>query len=259
MKYIRKIASLVIIFVLIASVAIGIGVVFAVKNVNVTLQSYAFAESSKEAEEEIAKYKKLILDEIRGTIIGFVSEEAVKEAIDDGNYNVVSMEKVYPCTLNVVLCERKEAYAVQKGAGFTVYDAYGEYLRTAVDEVDACNPIDGAPNVLIKGTDTQEQVRLVALLGNLFEKNFAPLRSTVESITLSIAQSQYAKSKVIYTLRCGLSVEIQDYDVLTEEKLKAAYREFVPLSGEEKLSGKIYCFGSGEGVDATYERVGLAG
>lgn len=253
MKYIRKIASLIIIFVLIASIVIGIGVIFAVKNVNITLQSYAYDQDSENAQSEIASYKERILGELRGIIIAFVGEEDVKAAVGDGNYTVVTFEKIFPCTLNVTICERKEAYAVQKGAGYTVYDAYGDYLRTAVDNREACNPIDGAPNVLIRGAETDEEVKLVATLGRLFEKNFAPLRSTVESITLQLAQSQYAKNKIIYTLRCGLCVEVQDYTDFTEEKLKAAYREFEQLSGEAKLSGTIYCFRSGEGVDATYQ------
>lgn len=39
MKYIRKIAVLFICVVMLASVAIGVGVIFAVRNVNVTMYS----------------------------------------------------------------------------------------------------------------------------------------------------------------------------------------------------------------------------
>lgn len=256
MKYIRKIASLVIIFVLLASIVIGIGVIFAVKNVNVTLQSYAYAEDSEGAKAEIARYKSLILGEVRGTIIAFVGEEEVKEQIADSNYTLISFEKVYPCTLNIVLCERKETYAVQSGEGAVIYDADGAYLRTATGADEALNPIDNAPNVYIEGAQTEEEVAFVATLGAVFEKNFAPLRSTVASISYQPAQSQFAQSRVVFRLRCGLRVEIQDFETLADLKTVKAHEVFASLSGEDKLGGVIYSFNAGEGASATYNRNG---
>lgn len=252
MKYIRKITSLLITVVIIASIAIGIGVIFAVRNVNVTMQSYLYDTDSGGAKNEISAYRTLVLSRVRGTMLIFVDEEDVSAALDGSKYTLESFEKKYPCTINITIRERKEAYCVQSGEGYLFYDENGAYLRTAFD--DYLNPVDNAPNVLITGAQEDEEFVEVAQMGELFGKNFAPLRSTVESIDLEKSHSQYAKSRITFNLRCGLCVEIQDYENLPAEKIAMAYTVFSRLSGEEKLNGKIYSFVTADKVDATYDR-----
>lgn len=250
MKYIRKIASLIITVVIIASVAIGVGMIFAVRNVNITLQSYLY--DSKEAENEISEYKSVILGELRGKIIAFVNPEDVENAIEGSKYSLVSFEKLYPCTLNVEICERKEKYVIEDDGRYLIYDDNGAYLRTANTQEEAYNPLDNAPNVVITGAVTGEEIELVADLGELFNDNFAPLRSTVESITFKKSGSQSDSSRVIFNLRCGICIEIQNCEVRASEKISKAYACFTHLSGEEKLSGKIYAVVTNDIVDATY-------
>lgn len=254
MKYIRKIAWLIIIVVFLASLATGVGIVLAVKNVNVTLISYTYDGDSDEAVDEIASYKERFLNEMRGTIISFVDESAAQTVLDGSVYTLVSFEKKFPCTIDITISERREVYCSLEGGKYSVYDEYGGYLRTAADFEGAFNPVDNAPNVIISGAQSDEDIGLVAYIGGLFESNFAPLRSTVESIKLEKSQSQYVKSRIIFYLRCGLTVEVQEYEDLAAEKLAKAYGVFVSLSGEDKLGGIIYSFGSVEGASATYAR-----
>lgn len=251
MKYVRKIATLIIAFVLLASVAIGVGVVFAVKNVNVTLESYSYESDSEGAQAQISQYKGQILAKLRGSIISFVGESDVEEVMADSGYVLVGFEKVYPCTLNVTVRERRETYVVFDGVKYIVYDDSGEFLRTVYDEVSAYNPVDNAPNVLVTGVTGDEDVQEVVALGNLFGEKFSALRSTVERITL--VRNQFSKDSAVFYLRCGISVEIQDFTVGTEEKMDRAYAKFASLSGEKKLCGRIYSFDLGNGAEATYD------
>lgn len=256
MKYLRKIATLIISFVLFASIAIGVGVVFAVKNVNVTLQSYTHDSGSEGAKAQIAAYKERILDDLRGTILALVDKEDVEKSIGDANYVLVEFEKIYPCTLNITVRERKETYAVVDNGKYVLYDDAGVCLRTVYDEESAYNPVDNAPNVLVTGVENEEDVSAVAAMGELFGEKFSALRSTVERIAL--VREQFVGDTMIFYLRCGLSVELRDYTVLTEEKMERAYAVFASLSGEKKLCGRIYCIDYGNGAEATYDPVGAA-
>ena len=54
MKYFRKIIWFVMAIVLLASVIIGIGIIFAVKNVNISLTNYRYGDWDSLSEEERA-------------------------------------------------------------------------------------------------------------------------------------------------------------------------------------------------------------
>ncbi len=256
MKYIRKIGSVIIAFILLASFAIGIGVIFAVKNVNVTLQSYTYASESEEARSELARCKTAVLGSLRGTIISFVSNKDVETAVDAiGGYTLVEVKKIYPCTVNVTIREREEAYVIKSGPQYLIYDTDGVFLRSADDEAHSYNPLDNAPNVRVYGAEEGDDMALVSYFGGLFKENFALLRSSVESITVEKARPQISKDKIIFSLRCGLNVEITDYENKSKEKMNAAYLKFSELSGEQKLSGRIYVYGDEEEVRAAYDRL----
>lgn len=251
MKYARKIVALLIAAVVLASVAIGVGVIFAVKNVNVTLLSYSAESGSGEAEERIAAVKKDVLASIRGTVIAFVSEDTVAAAVS-GQYTVTDVEKIYPCTVNVTVKERREMFAVANGFGYAVYDEDGVFLAYAEN---ALNAADGAPDLILEGTDSTEDIVALAGVCASFRQAFGCLRSVAGAVVLEKAENALQVDKVIFRLHCGVSVELQEYAVSTVEKLAAAYAAFVSLSGEQKLEGTIYCYETAEmGVNATYSR-----
>ena len=87
MKYIRKIAWLLITVIFLASVIIGFGVVFALINVNVNLQSYTYTDggdtqNNSSAAEETASLKGNLLGRLRGTLIFFIGDEEVRSCFD---------------------------------------------------------------------------------------------------------------------------------------------------------------------------------
>lgn len=239
MKYVRKIAVLLIAAVFIAAAAIGIGVVFAVKNVNVTLYSYTFEADSEEAKAKIAEFKDEILSKVRGNMISTVSEEKVEAAISDGSYYYISeFQKVYPCTLNVVIREHRELFSVENADGsFAVYDENGSLLRTAQTADEACCKADGLPNLVVGGAE-ESDLKNVARVCRFFADKFKSVRAVADGAALT---KNALEDTFTISLRCGVKIIIYNYVELTGEKIDAAYNCFAALSGDKKSGGEIHC------------------
>ena len=249
MKYIRKITVYLISVIILASLVIGCGVIFAVKNINITIMGF-----SGGAEKSIAKVKTKLLSEFRGSVMLFVSEKEVAGAVDDGAYVVLECKKVYPCTLNVTLKERVETYYSENGEGYCVYDDSGIITRTVAEYGDTLNRFDGAPNIKISGAESLEDYKTVASVGLEFKEKFLSLRAVVSEISIRNAKSEYENDRIIFLLKCGLKIEVQDYSSGLKEKISAAYSQFGNLSGAQKLKGTVTSYSLLDGsVRAIYD------
>ena len=230
MKYLRKMFALVIGIAFFAALIICVGRIFAVKNININMITYEddCSDSYVKAKEALSVYK--------GESILFLDEKDIVERIAGSNYVVTSCEKKFPCTINVTIKERLEIFAVSVGGRYSMYDGDGEYLRMYEENT---NDIDGTPNVEVTGIAT-EQMRTVANIAATFKNNFGGLRSIVKSINLdSRPEIEGYNDKLLFNLRCGLIIQLDDYTQDYEEKISATYRKFCSLSDKQKLNGKI--------------------
>lgn len=248
MKHLRKISALVIALIMVASIAIGIGVIFSVRNINVALQSYADGDENV---REVVKQE--VLSSCKGRMISAVSEEDVINCLGEG-YTLESFEKVLPCTINITVRQRREAFAVLNGETYLMYDETGLLMRTAETNENA---FDLSPNVILEGTETEEDVKAVAEVSEIFksQSNFSSLRSLVDKIVFYKSRTSVSveKDRITFYLRCGISVEINDFSQQTSEKISKAHKRFKELAGEQILSGRIYTFTNADGeVVATY-------
>lgn len=229
---------LLIAVIFLVSLIIGFGVIFALKNVNVTLESYSFCEweempqaQKAKAEAAVNEYKQ-VLGKFRGTMMPFLADEEIAACFDGADYEYVGCEKVLPCTLNVTIRERREVFVVADGAEYNAYDMEGDFLHRNSNYL---NRIDGAPNILLPEGTTEQQIKQIAAVSEVFAEKFSALRTVVSSISLQTTDTV----NVEFNLRCGIVVRLVDYQVKTEEKMQAAYEVFSSLTGEEKLSGTI--------------------
>ncbi len=233
MKFLRKIIALVIGVAFVAAIVISIGLIFAVKNINVTVLSY-----SEDSSENYADAKKS-LSAIKGESILFVDSKNISRAIDGCNYSLVSYEKVYPCTVNVTVKERLETFAVSVGGQYSFYDADGVYLRKGTENI---NSLDGSPNVEVTGVAIEEMGG-VAKVAGAFKEKFNALRSLVSSIGYDgNSQIEDYTEKLFFNFKCGLVIEFDNYKELTEEKIEAACNLFAKLSDRQKLGGVLRCY-----------------
>lgn len=242
MKYLRKIAVLMITVIFLVSIIIGMGIIFTVKNVNVSIDSYAYSawDEMNEGEQaaaaaEIDGFEKIVLKKCRVTLMPLISDDELKSCFEDTNYVFVSCEKQYPCTLNIVIKERREVFITSMDEGvYDTYDDMGVRMRTGITIDEAMNNLDLAPNVYLYGVQGAGDVVEVARVSRIFADKFLSLRSIVKEIRL-----QKTDRYIDFVFRCGITVHIADYANLTETKLEKAYEKFVSLKGEEKLSGRI--------------------
>lgn len=257
MKYVRKVVGLVIAVAFIASVIIGVGIIFSVKNVNISLQSYTYPEVEVMTEEEkqaadgeIEDFRQSLLSEYRGTLLGFVDVDELSARFDDTNYILENIEKAYPCTLNLTIKERRESFCVRVGENsYNTYDSYGTLMREGVSKDDSINNIDKAPNVAVS-VENAADIKAIADMASAFSEEFSALRSVVESIGINEQTGH-----IVFKLHCGISIRISDFRTLTKAKMRAAHEKFISLAGEEKLSGTIVVTvrGSGDVVAERFE------
>lgn len=248
MKHLRKIAMLIIAVIMVAAIAVGICVIYAVRNVNVTLLSYS---ADSEAEEELSGVKESVLSVCRGRLISSVNGEEVSSGLSE-DYVLESFEKVLPCTLNITVRQRREVFAVYDGEIYSMYDNSGKFMRSAENNE---NFYDGAPNLILTGTESEEDIKEVASVCAIFQskENFSSLRAAVRQVELYKPQATVstAVDRITFRLWCGLSIEIRDYSRNTDEKIKKVYKLFCSLKPEQKLRGCIYCLAD-VNANATY-------
>lgn len=236
MKHLRKIGIIIIAVIMVAAIAVGVCVVFAVRNVNVTFLSYP--DEDENLNSEIQSVKQGVLDSVRGRVIYSVGEEDVASGLAQ-EYYLESFEKVYPCTLNITVRQRREVFSVFDGENYSVYDDSGKFLRVSDKNLNA---VDNAPNLIIEGTNSEAEIKEVAAVCAIFKSNASSLRSAVEKVTLKKSQTSIStdSDRIIFSLRCGIVIEIQDYGNYTAEKISKAYNYFGKLSTDQKLKGIIY-------------------
>lgn len=254
MKYIRKIIYAVLCVAMVAALVIGMGVIFAVKNVNVTLISYTYEENSDKAVALTARFKSDILSKTRGTMIGFVGGDTVSSAIGDSGYVLESYEKVYPCTLNVTVRERRETFVVAESEEcYYIYDENGLFLRKADSAEAALNIFDGEPNLAVTSdgaiSPDGEVIKNIASACGVFGQKFNCARSVLDSVEIT-------RTGLTFSFKSGVKLVIYDFGNMIEEKTEAAYNYFCKLSGTQKICGTIYCSTTTEGkINVTYNGV----
>lgn len=242
MKILRKIVVFLICVVLFATTIICVGMVFAVKNVNITLITF-----EDEYEQKLGEVKSSV-GFLKGETIWFVEEESVYDTVTEMGYNIVSFEKHFPCTVDIVLKDRIETFAVSVGGLYYMYDDDGGYLKGRVG-TENLNP-DGSPNVELKGV-APEQMSYIAGIANDFKSHFSVLRSAVKSIVIDTrSEVEGYTDKLVFEFYCGLKVRLDDFNEYTSEKIAAAYEVYSKLGDGKKLGGTIrsYRLGGEEGV-----------
>lgn len=245
MKYIRRAIVVILAAVFVAAVAIGLSVIFAVRNINVFTIAYTdggdmsaqFSAAVSSVEGALSSYK--------GRTINAVDEEKVKQAVEDSEYaEFVSYEKIYPCTINVTVRERLEVFAVaEEGGGYTVLDGNCSAITHKSANV---NNLDGSPNVLLENVTAEDYPAVTEIAGLLKEK-FSSVRAFAESIGIDRASVSVERDSLSIKLRCGLTMVITDYKASAADKAEALCNAFLNMPDHLKLSGSMRCVAAADG------------
>ncbi|MCD8372561.1 MAG: hypothetical protein LUD27_04605 [Clostridia bacterium] len=240
MKYIRRAIVIMLAAVFVAAAAIGVSVIFAVRNINVAVISYSSSAGESQNFSDSVSKVKTQLSSLTGSNLLGVDEDDISSLIpEDGYARFVSAEKVYPCTVNVTVEERVEAFAVLSEDGsYLVYDYNGEYIATKTENI---NNLDSCPNVLVSADGFMAEAVEIA---SLFKEEFSALRSVVE--TLNVVKSE---SGVIaeFGLYCGTTLRLVGLGEYDTQKLSALHAAFNSLSDCDKAEGTLSCYTNSNG------------
>ncbi len=234
MKHTRKVllTGLAIIFCI--SLVIGAGIIFSIRNVNVKYIYY----SDNAYEEEYLKTREK-LNGLKGYGLLFMRDEDVREKLTDTEVLAIdSIERVFPCTVNVVIRERLETFAVAAPNGYSVYDEAGKLIKASViSDGVPLNGRDGCPDLLIE-TDgaipDDETIVSIAKLCSAFKGEFGKLRRLVSSVSVA---KFFESDMFVLNMYSGLSLYVGHGDEV--KMMSKAYETYSSLSEEQKLSGRI--------------------
>lgn len=230
MKYLRKVMAAGLVIVFLIALVIGTGVMLSVRNVNVS-----FIESSGNCREEYETTRRN-LNNLKGSGLLFVNKEDIYSKVSSIEaLSVVSYEKKFPCTIDIVIRERVECFAIKKEGGYDVYDEKGVYLRSGADSGEIpLNAVDGCPDILLNAVESQTE-KIATLMG-YFKNEFGSLRRLVESVSTE----RYLELSIFsITLRSGLKISLSEWGVQPEAKIKKAYEVYTSLSESQRVSGTI--------------------
>ena len=227
MKLIRKVTCVAAVMFFLAAVIIGLGVIFAVKNVNIKYVTYS---ANAENLEKLKTETSYDFSKFKGKSILFVSEDDCLKLVDGGDFNLVSCEKKFPCTLNLVLEERVASYAVKSEDGYSLYDRDGRFYKS--------QSTYGEDVILLNGVDGAEQVKEIAGICGIFAQKFNSSKNLVGEIT-AVEDRDFAT--LTFTLCSGFEIRLVKYHNLVEEKIQAAFDKFNSLDDKEKVVGGIRC------------------
>lgn len=243
MKYVRKVTALVLSIIFCAAIVIGIGVIFSVKNVNVE-----FVDYSGEYAAEFERTKEN-LNKLKGSGMLFLSDRDINGKVSNGEVLVVeSYERIFPCTVNVLVKERVECFVVKSIEFLSVYDEDGVLMRTVRTDGEYLNSFDNSPDITVN-TDslnnrlTEREYANVAALLKGVKTSFGALRKIVESVSVYTSLNT-ANIK----LRSGLSVVVSEWESNAEEKIASVFEVYKNLSDKQKTGGKITVSDGGSGA-----------
>lgn len=268
MKYVRKITVIVIVLAFLVALSVGLGYIYSLRNVNISLLTYYELSENAEGEEVAdikeskdyqtykSDYDKLsaALSRFKGTLVAFIGEDDIEGAVRSSGYTLAEYERVMPCTINVTLKQRVETFGVEVEDGYAVYDEDGEFLHVS-ENLD--NGLDGTPNVLLtsaSGELSQATISHIADICSVFRKEFSAFRYIVDSVGYSVEPAQqYHIDVLTFNMRLGVVIEIGNFSELLPEKIKAAHDVYNRLSAEDKLKGVITVTNSGENIRPNYK------
>ena len=246
--YIRKVVSIVLVLIFCVAVIAGACTILSVRNVNIEYIYY----SSEEDGESFASDEYTItcdnLNSLKGKNLMFLGDADITNCISGNIIYMESFEKVFPCTINVVLREKLEQYSrANSSDGYDIYDSNGEFIETRDENI---NPVDSSPNVLIDIED--DQIFSIAIeVCTYFKEQFGSLRNLIKTVSASY-DPVLDTTHMVLSLYSGLTIDISDYAEFTEEKIVKVYEVYSQLPDNLKLRGVIFATNNNnEAVDGT--------
>lgn len=252
MKFLRKVLALCLAMVFLIALIIGAGIILSVQNVNVRFIYYGENEHAADYAQTRSN-----LDKLKGTGLLFITDEDVESKVGNGDVLAIeSYKKVFPCSIDIVIRERAETFAVkaENGLSYNVYDERGVLMKSNVSTI---NGSDGCPNVLVSGFSADDMCEVAQMCG-YFKEVFSSFRRLIEKVTVvKVSES----SAFEFVFRSGFVIRVHGYKGAQDNKLKLekAFEKYSTLTDAQKLDGIIDVIVSKDGGEPLVVYPGYVG
>ena len=251
----KKLVVLILSAIVFLSCAVlGISTVYRVESVTVEASLV-----SEEAKGKTASLQKELETLYERESIFFTDAKKADALLQSYPYfRVTGFEKIYPNRILFKIIENAEVYAVLNATGDGYY-ILGEDGSMLDEREHTVNSLTGAENVLL------DNVRVTCQNGQIpkGEEHFLPMLDLARFLSQELGgiRSNVVKIEVfveapetIYrvTMREGVKLYFGNPSEQVEKKVKLAVNEYMALTYEEKLTGRIVISERGEEIFASY-------
>lgn len=238
--------------VFLIAVIIGAGIILSVQNVNVRFVYYGDNDHAADYAETRAN-----LDKLKGSGLLFISTEDIESRVADSDVlTLESYKKVYPCSIDIVIRERAETFALraENSAMYNIYDECGVLMRA---NASTDTGSDGCPNVIVSGFNG-EGMKEVAEMCDYFRQSFSSFRRIVERVSVTTVADNQAFE---FTFRSGFIIRIHGFKDAQDNKLmlEKAFEKYSTLTDLQKLEGIIDVIGGKDGGEPSVIYPGYTG
>lgn len=236
----KALTILLTVLLFLSVVALGSSTVFRVDEVAISATVV-----SQEAKADAEQLKDELTAFYKNESIFSVKQEAMAEIIAKYPYfRVKEFKKAYPDKIVITVEEEGEVYAVENADGS--YYILGENGTVLVSRNSSQNRLDNAENVLLKGlsvtgekgNDLQgdECWNSLFTLCKTMDETLGGIRSNVLSVQVLTRTPQ---TFYLVTMREGIKIYVGNPFAMTEEKARKAMNEYMALSSEQRMTGRL--------------------
>ena len=237
----KKVLTIVLTLIMFLSVVVlGGATVFRVDDVSVVAEVVS-EQAKTEAEELKNTLLKLYKDE---NIFAVDSVKAKKVFLNYPHFHFEKFEKSYPNKIVISIVEESEVYAVETAD--SEYYILGRNGLVLEQRASSQNRLDNASNVLLKGLTVSGEKggqlvgddcwESILSLCMAMDGVLGGIRSNVVSVEVLLRAPE---TFYLITMREGVKIYVGNPKTMTEEKAIKAMNEYLLLSDEERMTGRL--------------------
>ena len=237
--------SIVTAFIVVAFVAIAVFSAYSVFVIKDVTPTFTVTENCTDQTDMIEEK----LNDYKGQNLLFLDVDQVKNQLSINPYlEIISVEKSYPNSLNVVVKERIERYVVNYEGDSYAIDGNGyvlakntfftQNLPVLVVTLES-KPIISKPLTVIEGEKSLFAVALTTVYNDNYTNNVNKIKIVKE----------LEKSDLILSTSTGVTIEVWDAQVRSNEKLTLGFTTYDELlSDRDKYTHRVCVFEKADGT-----------
>ena len=223
MKYKRLLAGVTVLFFIVIAI---FSFNFLFKISDVQLHVTHIENSPENIKDKLSEYSK----SLEGQNLLFVSESDIKkDVLEFSPYiDVISIEKIYPCSIKISVTEFEEIFSLKSGDKYYMLDTT---LRVLSKKDDNKNNVTGNPNLTITADASDYQTLMLGSKVNFLDSatneylsKIIPLidefKENIINVNINVLTQGVINRTLTLTTIEGMTVQFDNINVKTVEKFE---------------------------------------